>query len=65
MRMQIPRLKAQKILDLLNVSVYPYTKPESEKEMITNYQRIADPHHKEDDSWWRNPPKGLQLVSSK
>jgi hypothetical protein len=62
MRKQIPRLKAQTILDLCNATAYPHVKQEDAKKLIANYQKIVNPHESQE-HWWENVPKGLQLVS--
>lgn len=64
MKKQIPRLKAQKALELFNVAIYPNLTDEARKELYKSYQDAAYPYRKGKlDPWWKNPPKGLQLVN--
>jgi hypothetical protein len=65
MKKQISRIKAEESLRMVNAIICPNLKEEARRNMIDRLIDAADPYRKErEDLWWKNPPKGLQLVTT-
>lgn len=65
MKRQIARIKAQTALEMINVVINPHLTQEGRQKILDNLNDIAYPYRKEKiEPWWKNPPKGLQLVTT-
>jgi hypothetical protein len=65
MKRQIPRIKAQTALEMVNVTIIPHLTQEGRQKVLDTLNDAAYPYRKEKvEPWWKNPPKGLQLVTT-
>lgn len=63
MKRQIPRIRSQELLGLINVISCPHIEADARQKLIESLTDTAYPYRKEKlEPWWMDPPKGLQLV---